>query len=73
MLTKLYFIITCDLVGRIWQNHIRPIERKFIVDMRTNWPLGSVALSRACFCRTKTTSSAFPSPSKQSGFEKNEA
>ena len=28
------------------------LKESFNVDMRTNWPLGSVALSRACFLST---------------------
>ena len=39
------------------------METKFNVDMSPNWPLGSVVLSRACFCQSETTSSEFLSPS----------
>ena len=61
------------LLPHRWQHHIRPIERKFNVDIRTNWPLGSVVLSSACFCQPKIISSTFSLPSKQSRFEQNEA
>ena len=78
MLTKtiLHYLLLGEFqtaTSQMAKSHFRAIETKSNVDMRKNWSLGSVVLSRACFCQPETTSSAFLSPSKRSGFEQNEA